>query len=343
MEILKRLVEAPAISGAEKNVRDVIAKEIKPYVDEIKIDRIGNLIARKGSGKPKIMLVAHMDQIGLIVKHITEKGFIKFEAVGGWDEKILPGTKVRIYGSKGPVIGVIGTKPIHIQRKEDTKTKPAKLDELYIDVGVDSQKDAESLGIQIGDFISIHGSFEKLASKRITGYGFDNKLGCRALIEIIKNIKPSCAIYAVFSVQEEIGLIGVRGSAFGIDPDVVIGIDTTIAGGTPDLKPEDVTVQLGKGPALVIKDEVSIINPKIKQWLTEVAKKAKIPLQLEVIKGGASDASITPIIREGIPSGTVAIPTRYVHTSVEVADWSDLENSSKLIIEAIKTAKNYLA
>ncbi len=335
MELLKKLVEAPAFSGGEENVRKVIESELKRVVDEVRTDKIGNLITRKGSGKPRIMLVAHMDEIGFMVKHIDEKGFIRFEPVGGWDEKILPGTKVRVYGSRGPVTGVIGFKPVHLQRKEEEK-KHVKLEELYIDVGADDRKGVEKLGVSIGDFIGIYGSFDKLTEKRITGYGFDNRLGCRVLIEVMRKIRPKGTVYGVFSVQEEIGLIGVRGSAFGIDPDAVLGIDTTIAGGTPDLKPEDVTVQLGKGPALVIKDELSIINPKIRRWLISAAKRARVPLQYEVLKGGATDSSITPTIREGIPSGAIAIPTRYIHTPVELADWGDVQNTIKLLLEALR-------
>lgn len=334
MELLKRLVEAPAFSGGEENVRKVIEKELRQVV-EIRTDRIGNLITKKGSGKPKIMLVAHMDEIGFMVKHIDEKGFIRFTPVGGWDEKILPGIKVRIYGSKGPVVGVIGFKPIHFQRKEEEK-KQVKLEDLYIDVGVESRQEAEKLGISIGDFIGIYGSFDRLSGSRITGYGFDNRIGCRVLLEVMKKIKPKGSVYGVFSVQEEIGLIGVRGSAFSIDPDAVVGIDTTIAGGTPDLKPEEAVPQLGKGPALVIKDELSIINPKIRKWLVSAAKKARIPLQYDVLKGGATDSSITPMIREGIPSGSITIPTRYIHTPVEVADWRDIQNTIKLLLEALK-------
>ncbi len=341
-KLLKKLVEAPGISGSEENIRELMKKELKPYVDEIRVDKIGNLIAKKGSGSPKVMLVAHMDEIGLMVKHIDKNGFIKFETIGGWDERILLAKKVKIYGSKGPIVGVIGSKPIHIQEEEERK-KPVKVKEMFIDIGAKNKKEVEKAGISPGDFITHYGEFNKLIGTRVTGYGFDDRIGCLELIEIMKGIKKiKGTIYAVGSTQEEIGLIGVRGSAFGINPDVILAMDTTIAGDMPGVNSGEVLPVLGKGPVLGIKDAISIVHPKIKKWIKETAKKNKIPLQYDIMKGGATDASITPTIREGIPSGAILTPTRYVHTPVEVLDLKDVKNVVKLVIEALKTVNKYI-
>jgi len=340
-DLLKKLVSAPSISGFEKNVRDVMIKEIKPYVDDIRVDRVGNLIARKGKGAPKVMIAAHMDELGLIVRHIDKKGFIQFDTVGGWDERILPATKVRVYGSKGALVGMVGTKPPHLQEKEEQK-HPIKLKDMYIDIGAGSEKEAREAGVRVGDFITHYGEVSKMLKRRVTGYGFDNRLGCLALIEIVKKVKGfKGTLYAVGTVQEETGLIGVRGSAFGINPDVVVALDTTIAGDTPDIKPGEVPIKIGGGPVLVIKDASSIINPKVREWIDSTAKKIRMPLQYEVTSAGATDAAVMPITREGIPSGTVSIPTRYLHTPVEMADLSDLEKVVKLLSEAVGTASKY--
>lgn len=340
-KLLKKLVEAPAISGSEKNVRDVIARELKPHVSEVRTDRIGNLIARKGRGSPKIMLCAHMDEIGLMVKYIDEKGFIRFEPVGGWDQRILLAQKVKIFGSKGAVVGVIGSKPIHIQEPEEQK-KVVKIREMFIDIGAGDRKEAEKAGIRQGDFIINYGEFDALQGGRVTGYGFDNRIGCSVMIEAVKQLKGfRGTLYAVGTIQEEIGLVGVRGSAFGIDPDVVLGLDTTIAGDTPGVKPEEATSHAGEGPVLVVKDGISIVNPRVKKWVEETARSIKVPLQYEVLGAAATDSSVTPMIREGIPSGSLLVTTRYIHTPVEVADVRDMENAVKLVVKLVQTASRY--
>ena len=336
--LLRKLVGSSSVSGSEENVRNVIAKEIKPYVDEIRVDRIGNLICRKGSGSPKIMLCAHMDEVGLIVKYIDEKGFIRFEPVGGWDPKILLAQKFKIHGSKGPVVGVVGSKPVHLQDKEEER-KPPKISDMFIDVGAKDRKHVERLGINVGDFITHYTDFNKLAGSRVTGHGFDDRIGCLVMIEVMKNLKKfRGTVYAVGTVKEEIGLVGVRGSAFSIKPDVVIAIDTTISGDTPELKPHEAVTKIGEGPALVIKDAISVIQREMKNWVKDVAKRSGIKLQFDVLSGGATDASVTPMVGEGIPSFSILVPSRYIHTPVEIADMNDVKDTIKLVTELVKSA-----
>jgi putative aminopeptidase FrvX len=344
LNLLTKLAELPSISGSEQGIRDVMQKELKPHVDEMRVDRIGNLIARKGKGSPKILLAAHMDVLGLMVKYIDKQGFISFETIGGWDERVLPGMRVQLCGSKGPVIGVIGTKPVHLQEKEEQKN-PFKLKELFIDIGAGSKEEAEKAGISVGDFISRNRQVNKLLGKKATGAGFDNRVGCAVMIEAMKRLKGfkgfKGTVYAVGTVQEEPGLIGVRGAIFGIEPDVVLALDTNIAGDTPEIKPTESNLVLGKGVSLGLKDAISIMGPNVKKWIIETARQSKISLQLNVMSGGATDASIAPMIREGVPSACISVPVRYVHTPVEVVDMDDMESMVKLTVECVKSAGRY--
>lgn len=340
-DTLKRLVEAPAVSGFEENVRDFIAKQLKPYADEIRVDKIGNIIARRGKGNPVIMLAAHMDEIGLIVKYIEKEGFIRFDTLGGWDERIIPAQKIRIYGSKDPVVGVIGSKPPHIMEKEELK-QTIKAKDLFIDIGAKDQKSVEKTGISVGDFITFHGEFNKLTENKYTGYGFDNRVGCLVMIEVFKRLRNfQGTLYVVGTIQEELGLIGVRGPTFSINPDVMLALDTTIAGDTPGINPHEAPIKLSGGPSINIKDAVTVTDPKVRKWLTETAKKNNMKFQVEVMSGGASDASITPTIREGIPSGSLNVPTRYIHSPIEVIDMEDIKDTVKLVNEAVKEAHKY--
>lgn len=340
-DMLKKLIEVPSVSGFEDDLSSILIKELKPYVDEVRTDKIGNVIAKKGSGSPKIMLAAHMDEIGLIVKHITKEGFLNFEKIGGWDERILPTKKVIIHGNKGPVQGVIGCKPIHLQEREEQK-QPVKLKEMFIDIGASNEGDVKKAGISVGDFISNHGSLEKLFGSRVSGHAFDNRIGCLVLSEVAKTVKKfKGTLYLVGTIKEEIGLVGIRGSSYSINPDVVLAVDTTIAGDVPGLTPADSPLKLGKGPSLEIKDAISVVHKKVKKWVNETAKKSKINIQYDVMSGGATDASVVPMIREGIPSGALSVPTRYVHTPVETADMKDIESCVKLCVKLVETGSSY--
>ncbi len=340
-DMLKNLVEADAISGYEESVRKIMVKELKKYTNEVKVDKVGNVIARKGKGSPKIMLAAHMDKIGLIVKYVNKEGFVMFDKIGGWDDRILATAKVMIHGSKGPVLGVIGMKPIHMQDREESK-KSLKAKEMFIDIGAKSEADVKKAGISIGDFITMQGEVQKLMGTRVTGQGFDDRIGCLTLIETAKRLKNfKGTVYFVGTVKEEMGLIGIRSSTFSVNPDVVLALDTNIAGDMPGMKPEDSPVKLSSGPTLDIKDAISVIDPAVKKWVKETAKKAKVKLQYIVMEGSATDASITPTVREGVPSGALTVPSRYVHTPVEVADMKDIENCVKLCVNLVGSANKY--
>jgi len=340
IDTLKKFSESKSISGYEEEIRELMKKEMKPYVDEIKIDKIGNLIARKGKGSPKIM--THMDQLGLIVKNITKDGFINFDTVGGWDPRVLPACKVSVNGSKGSVIGIVGSKPPHLQEREEAK-QPYKKKELFIDIGASSDKEVAKAGISVGDFVTRHSEFDKLIGSRVIGPGLDNRAGCTIMVEALKRLKSfKGTLYIVGSIQEEIGIIGFRGATFGINPDAVIGIDTTVSGDTPGISDAECSLKVGKGPVIDLKDGISFIDPTIKKWLIDTAKKLKIKVQLEVMSGAATDSSLAPMMREGIPAGSINIVTRYIHTASEILDMKDLEGCVKLLTEALKSGHQYI-
>lgn len=340
-EMLKKLVEASSASGYEEGVRGIMTKELKKITDEVKVDNIGNIIAKKGTGSPKVMLAAHMDEIGLIVKYVNKEGFIIFDKLGGWDDRILPSQKVVIHGSKGKVTGVIGCKPPHIQEKED-QGKVIKVKEMFIDIGAKREDDVKKAGVNIGDFVTIKTDVEKLLGTRVTGHAFDNRIGCLVMIETAKRLKKfKGTVYFVGTVKEEIGMIGVRGSAFSVNPDVMVALDTGIAGDTPGIQESEVPTKMNAGPSLDIKDSISVISPKVKKWVKDSADALKVKLQFDIMTGSATDASIVPTIREGIPAGALTVPTRYVHTPVEVADMNDVEDCVKLCVKMVENAHAY--
>ncbi len=342
-KLLQKLSGAPGISGVEGNVADIIKDELKGHADSVRRDALGNLILKKGEGKLKIMICAHMDEVGFIVKYISKEGFIRFIRSGGIDPRNLPSQRVQVY-TKGKVInGVIGVKPPHLQKEEEQK-KPYELESLFIDIGAKNKKHVEDMGIEIGDPIVFDKKFMNLTNTDLVcGNALDNRIGCAILIEVMKQFDgKDITLYCVGSVQEEVGLKGAKTSVFGIEPDVALAVDTAIAGGTPNIKEEEVAIQIGDGPVLGLIEAAGrglIVQKKIKDWLTQTAKKNKIPYQLEVIEGGVTDGTAMQISKTGIYTGTIQVATRYLHSPVEVASLKDIDNAIKLTIAALKNAK----
>jgi endoglucanase len=317
---------------------------MKPYVDEITIDRLENVIAVKHgkADSPKIMLAAHMDEVGLMVKTINKDGFLQFTKIGGIDDRILPAQKVIVHTKKGAFPGIIGSKPPHIQ-KEEERRKILPFDDLFIDIGADGKDDAVNKGVSIGDPVSFDVKYASLGNDVVMGKAFDNRAGCAAMVETLKLLeKTEWSVCAVGTVQEEVGLRGAGAAAFGVDPDVAIALDVTIAGDVPGVREFDTSVKMGKGPALTISDSGLITHPKVLRWLIDTAEQEIIPIQLESGLLGSTDAARISITRQGIPCGNVSIPTRYIHSSTGVLNLRDIEKSAKLTAAAIKTiAKHF--
>lgn len=336
-ETLKSLAEAMGVSGYEDVIRGLTIDIFKEYADEVRTDALGNVIAvKKGGGDGRVMLAAHMDEIGLMVSHVDKKGFIKVQPVGGWNNIILPGQRVQILTSDGGVVlGVIGHVPPHILKPEEAKQVP-ELKDLFIDVGASSKDDVEKMGIEIGSVVVIERSVEKLGSgNAVSGKAFDDRVGLSVMIHAFKEIEdPKVDVYAVATVQEEVGLKGARTSAYRISPDVALALDVTIAADVPDVKETEQVTRLGKGPAIKVMDGRAgsglLTNPHVKRRLVEIAKEEEIPYQLEVLSGGTTDATIIALNKEGVPAGVVSIPTRYIHSPVEVLNLEDCVNAVKL-------------
>ncbi len=319
--LIKRLTETWGPSGHEHVIRELIRDEIKGLVDEVRVDALGNLIAhKKGNGngpRKKIMLAAHMDEIGVMVTHVDEKGFLRFASLGGVMPNTLVGHRCRF---ENGVLGVFG------QEKKDGSRSEVKMDKLFIDVGV---SDAKSAPVGVGDAAGFWREFADLGN-RLVAKTMDDRVSCAVLIESLRQLKKSPhEVFAVFTVQEEVGVRGAMTSAFGVQPDVAIALDVTDTGDTPEST--TMAVALGKGPAIKVKDSGMLAHLGVKNALVETARENKIPYQLEVLVGGSTDAMAMQISREGVPAGVISIPTRYVHTPSEMVDYDDVQNACKLL------------
>ncbi|MDD3574629.1 M42 family metallopeptidase [Methanospirillum sp.] len=337
-DLLKKLSDAHGLSGFEGNIKTIIRKELEGHIDEISEDRLGNLIAIKRGTGLSIMIASHMDEIGLMVQYIDEKGFIKFVGIGGWFNPTLHTQRVVLHGTKGQVSGVIGSKPPHVMTPEDRK-KEIKMEDLFIDVGATTAEEVAELGIEIGTPVTIEQELIQLANNRVTGKALDNRVGVLVLIETLKKMKTSMTVYAVFTVQEEVGLKGAKVSAYALHPDIAIATDVTIPGDHPGVTKKEASVEMGKGPVLVLASASGrglLSDTRLVSWLRSAGDKMKIPYQLEVGDGGNTDASIINLVRDGIPSIPLSVPSRYIHSPVEVVDLKDVESTIDLLVEALK-------
>ena len=342
-ELLKKLSDAHGISGYEDEIREIIKAELEDYVDEIKVDKLGNIICIKNGSEFKEMICAHMDEIGFMVKYIDDKGFIRFTPIGGWFSQIALGQRVILHGSKGKISGVIGCKPPHVMKDEERK-KAVEFKDMFIDVGASSRDEVKEMGIDIGTPITIDRELTKLGKSKVTGKALDDRAGLAVMIEALKQTKSDATIYAVGTVQEEVGLKGARVSAFAIEPDVALAIDVCVATDFPGAESTHMDIKLGKGPAITIADASGrglIASKKVLSWLKETAEKYEIPHQLEVAEGGTTDATAIHLTKAGIPAGVISVPARYIHSPVEVVDLDDLKNSALLVARALERAEKY--
>ncbi|MFW5979895.1 MAG: M42 family metallopeptidase [Halanaerobiales bacterium] len=324
-ELLKKVTSIFGPAGNEEKIKNTIKNIIKDNVDKTYTDKMGNLIAVKkgnGTGK-KIMLAAHMDQIGLMITHIDKNGFLRFTNIGGVDYKILTGKTVTFADG---TIGTIG------QEKIDD-IKELKMSKLYIDIGASNREEAEKT-VSIGDPAVYTPNFTINNDRLISSY-FDDRIGCYILIKLINNIKTSPHdLYFVFTVQEEVGARGAKTAAYHLNPDIGFAVDVTATGDTPEAHTMDVS--LGEGTAIKIKDKSSITHPEIKNLLINTAQKNNIKYQLEVLEYGGTDAGNIHLSRGGVPSGTISVPCRYVHTPAEVIDFNDVNASINLLEKVLK-------
>ena len=329
---LKTLCMIPSVSGRENAIREKIMELIAPLADECRVDNLGNLIAVKHGTAPdkkKIMLCAHMDEIGFLVTHIEEKGFVRVATVGGISFTASYASEViSECGVRGVLIAEGGVKPADFSA-----------DKFIIDIGAKSKKDAERR-VKIGDFFVVRPTLSKLGGSRVCGRPLDDRIGCAVILEIAKHLKdnaPKHDVYYVFSVQEEVGCRGAKTAAFAIAPDYALVYDVTGTGDTPGSKPMD--CELGGGAAIKIKDSSVICHTETVDMLCEIAKEHKIPYQLEILTYGGTDTSSIQMSGVGVRAAALSIPSRYIHSGVECADMKDAEACTVLSVKFIEELK----
>lgn len=338
---LEKLSNACGVTGREEEVSVMLKAMLKPYVDEVKIDRLGNVIGvKKGAKKdaPKVMLAAHMDEVGLMVKSINKDGFLQFSKLGGIDDRILIAQRVIVHTEKGKKPGIIGSRPPHIMKDEERK-KVVEVDSLFIDIGAGNKEEAQKMGVRVGDIVSFDTQFARVTEDLVVGKAFDDRVGCIMLVEVMRQLeKADCTVYAVGTVQEEVGLRGAQVSAFHIIPDVALAFDVTVAGDVPGVQELEAPAKMKKGPVIGVMDSGLITHPKVLKMLMNAAKKAKVEYQLETGLAGSTDAARIALSREGVPCGVLSIATRYIHSPSSMLSLGDVQKAAKLAVAAIGEA-----
>jgi putative aminopeptidase FrvX len=335
MELLKRLSETPGIPGREEAIRVIVRDVLTSHVNDISVDRLGNVIARKNGTGPKVVVAAHMDEIGFFVSHVDEEtGFLRIQPVGGFDPRTLIAHRVSVHARGGDTYGLIGIKPVHILTEEERKKAP-EMKDLFVDIGLSGKEAKER--VRVGDSVTLAQTFADLGNL-VTGKALDDRLGMYVGIEAVRRIgKHKADIYFVATVQEEVGLRGARTSAFAVGPDIGVALDVTIACDIPGVSAHEQITRLGKGVAVKVKDSASISHPRLVQFLVNLAEERKIPYQLEILPRGGTDAGGIQPAREGAAVVTISIPTRYVHTVVETAHKDDIEAAISLLVAFLET------
>ena len=332
-DLLKRLTAARGVSGNEDQVRRLILDEITPLVDEVYIERMGSVIGlKKGTrSNRKVMLCAHMDEVGFIITKIDDNGMLKFETVGSIDSRILPSKRVRI-GDKA-VPGVLGIKAIHLQEPSERETA-VKSKQMYIDIGAKNKDEAEKL-VKLGDYAVFDSELVYFGDHKVKSKALDDRVGCVTLIEALKDRYPY-DVYACFTVQEEVGLRGARVAAYHIQPDIGLVVEGTTCSDVPGVDPHRYSTRMGEGPAISIADLASYSNKRMVSFLIECAKNASIPFQVKEGITGGNDAGELQRARKGAMTAVISVPCRYIHSPSSVADLNDLNNTIRLVQEFLK-------
>lgn len=341
IELLNKICQAPGAPGYEKKIRELIIQEVTPYVDSIELDNMGNVYAiKKGKAKKRVMVGAHMDEIGFIVTHIDEKGFIRFHTLGGFDPKTLTAQRVLIHGKKD-VIGVMAAKPIHVMTS-DERNKVAKTTDFFIDTGL-SKEEVEAL-VKIGDPITRERSFIEMGNC-VNSKSLDNRLAVFILIEAFRELKDKEVpydVYGVFTVQEEVGIRGANVSAMRINPDFGFGLDTTIAYDLPGAAAHEKITSLGEGAAIKIMDASTICDYRMVDYMKKTADKHGIKWQPEILTAGGTDtAGIQRMTEGGSIAGAISIPTRHLHQVIEMANKDDIQGSIELLKNCLVDLDTY--
>jgi len=331
--ILRELSDAIGVSGNEDDVRGLIVDAVRDHVDQLEIDAMGNVLAlKRGSGEDplRVMLAAHMDEIGLMVIGHDDDGLLKVRSVGGIDGRLLPGTLFTVGPDRLP--GVIGVKPIHLLESGEAEKAP-KIEDLVIDIGAKDKDEAQKLA-PLGTYATFATRFREL-EEVVSGKAFDDRAGCAVLVELLRGEPFAFDLHAAFTVQEEVGLRGARVAAFAIDPDCAFALEGTIADEIPKEKDVSPTTEMGKGPAITVMDRSFIADRRLVRLLVDTAEEQGIPYQIKQPGMGGTDAGAIHLAREGVPSATVAVPSRYIHSPVALMSLDDFDNTVRLMRESL--------
>lgn len=339
---LKKFSEVKGVTGYETRIKKMLVDRMKG-LGSVSSDKLGSVVVTHKGTKtqsPKIMLAAHMDEVGFMVKHISKEGFLKFVCLGGWWEQVMLGQRVVVHAQKGDIIGIIGSKPPHILSPEE-RNKIVNKKDMFIDVGADDYKEVtEVLGIKPGDFITPECDFAQMGNKDyLLGKAWDNRVGCAIMAEVAENLVKSGhpnTLYSVGTVQEEVGLRGATTSANLISPDIALVIDTTVAGGMPGVSDDIAPAKLGGGVAITIYDASLIPNTTLRDLAIDTAKKEKIKYQLSFSEGGGTDGGKIHMQGAGVPTLVISLPTRYIHSHQSIIHYKDYQAAVKLLTALVK-------
>ncbi|MFB4165842.1 M42 family metallopeptidase [Alteribacillus sp. JSM 102045] len=341
VQMLKELTDANGIPGNEKEARDVMKKHISPHADEITTDHLGSLIAKKTgkAGGPRVMVTGHLDEIGFMITQIDDKGFLKFETVGGWWSQVMLAQRVNVMTRKGNIVGVIGSKPPHIL-PADQRKKSVEIKDMFIDIGASSKEEAESFGVRPGDSVVPICDFTVMNNEKLMmAKAWDNRIGCAIAIEVLKRLQGedhANEVYGVGAVQEEVGLRGAKTASHKINPDIGFAVDVGIAGDTPGISDNEAAAEIGKGPQILVFDRSMVSHKGLRDFVTDIADEHNIPYQFEAMSGGGTDAGSIHLSGDGVPSLAVTVPTRYIHTHAAILHRDDFEHAVQLIVEVTK-------
>jgi len=339
-KLLKELSEAPGVSGFEVEIRKALRRHLEPLA-AIEGDRLGSLIARKegSSAAPKVMIAAHMDEIGFMVKQITDEGFIRFLPLGGWWDQVILAQRMIVKTSQGDVVGITGAKPPHLLPQEE-RSKVVKKKDMYLDVGATSADEVRELGIRLGDPIIPVSAFTIMGSeKTYMGKALDDRLGCALLVQLLQALADGShpnTIYASATVQEEVGLRGAKTAGFTVTPDVALILESDIAGDVPGITAEESNIKLGKGPSILLYDAGMIPNLKLRDLAIEVAEKENVPLQFSAMERGRTDGGMIHLESGGVPSLVVAVPVRHIHSHTGILHREDYDGALKLLVSLVQ-------
>ncbi|WP_404453457.1 M42 family metallopeptidase [Virgibacillus necropolis] len=345
LTMFKDLTDAKGIPGNEKEARDVMEKYISPYADEVFTDNLGSLIAKKSGNEngPKIMVAGHLDEVGFMITRIDEKGFIYFQTVGGWWSQVMLAQRVTIMTGKGDVTGIIGSQPPHILSPEARK-KPVDIKDMFIDIGASSKEEAFEFGVKPGDSVVPYFEFTQMKNeKMLLAKAWDNRIGCAIAIEVLKQLKGTDhpnVVYGVGTIQEEVGLRGAKTSTHAIKPDIGFAVDVGIAGDMPGVSDKDADSKLGDGPQIILYDASMVSHKGVRDFIINTADENNIPYQYATMSGGGTDSGSIHLTANGVPSLSITVATRYIHSHAAILHRDDFENAVKLIVEAIKKLDN---